>query len=296
MEIDPHSPEFTAAIEAIEALAWESLAVNKTEPVRDERGTAAGLALFHGSPHPLTNRIVRLGLSRPASLSSLDSIIEKYDASGATMICVPLSPTARPSALPRLLKGRGFKPAIKEVKLYRSTANPPPKDTHIRMVTAKAEDHETVLNLYRNAGMDHGWAEIAATNLTSPLWNCYLAMEDKKPVALATMLVSGGFAWFTPGWTLPEYRRRGHQRALMAHRIAAARELGCGWVSANLDVTDDAGFTMRYYTPMGFTMRSYTRYGFKVLYMRTTYVRVRDGTDLPDAFSRRLMMPPDEES
>ena len=292
MELDPQTPEFTIAIEGIEALAWASLAGNKTEPVRDERGTATGLALFHGSPHPLTNRIVRLGLGRPAHPDGLDSIIEKYDAAGATTICVPLAPTARPSTLPRLLRERGFRPAIKEAKLYRSTINPPPKDALIRVVTATEDDHDAILSLYRTAGMDHGWAEIAATNLTSPLWKCYLAMERSKPVALATMLVSDGFAWFTPGWTLPEYRRRGHQRALMAHRIAAAGELGCGWVSANLDVTDDAGSTIRSYTPMGFTMRSYTRHGFKVLYMRTTYVRVRDGTALPDALSRHLMMPP----
>jgi GNAT superfamily N-acetyltransferase len=287
MESDPQSPDFTAAMEGIEALAWESLAGSKAESLCEERGIAAGVALFHDAPHPLTNRIVRLGLARPVQPDCLDRIIEKYDEAGASSIFVPLAPTARPSTLPRLLQQRGFKPAIREAKLYRSTLNPPAEDPYIRLVTAKEEDHAVVLDLYRGAGMDHDWAEIAVTNLSSPLWNCYLAMEGSKPVALATMLVSDGFAWCTPGWTLPAYRGRGHQRALMVHRIAAAAELGCNWVSANLDVTDD---------PIGFTMRSYTRFGFELLYVRTTYVRVRDDAALPDAFSRRLMRAPESQT
>jgi GNAT superfamily N-acetyltransferase len=288
MEIDPQTPEFTTAIEDIEAQAWETLTGTRAiQLLCEELGPAYGSAVFSHAPYSLANRIVRLGLARPARVDYLDRMIEKYDAEGTPMICVPLAPTARPSTLPRLLKERGFKPAIKEAKFYRNTVDAPAKDPHIRIVTAPEEDYEKILSLYRDSGMDHDWAEVATAHLSSPSWNHYLALEGSKPVAIAGMFVSDGLCWCTPGWTLPDYRARGHQRALLAHRIAAAIEFGCAWVSVNLDVTDE---------PMGFTVRSYTRQGFKLLYVRTTHIRTRDGIALPDPFERRLMMPPHNET
>ncbi|HEU0073460.1 MAG TPA: GNAT family N-acetyltransferase [Dehalococcoidia bacterium] len=283
MEISPRHPEFAGAAEAIEARAWSSLAaVTAVEPLFDKRGVLAATALFSDSTYPLANRVLGVGLERPVQAELLDRILDLYDTRNAESIFVPMAPTARPSTLPRLLKERGFEPAMKEAKLYRSTLNPPEVDSRERVVEAKDEDHEVVLNLYRSGGMQSDWAEVMAGNLGTPFWHHYMALDGDRPVALASMYASQGIALCYPGWTLPGHRHRGYQRALASHRIAAAAELGCGWVTANLDVTDN---------PIGFSIRSYTRLGFELLYVRTTHIRHRPNVPLPTAYSRRLLVP-----
>jgi GNAT superfamily N-acetyltransferase len=281
METDPQSPDFVSAIEAVEARAWASLPVVKsTEQLKDDHGAVVATALFADKPYSMANRVVGLGLERPVQLELLDRIVEMYDGCQAGSIFIPTAPTARPSTLPRLLRERGFEPTMKEAKLYRKTENPPPMDQHDYVVVAKEEDYETVLSLYRGGGMDASWSEVMAEKLGTPGWYHYLALDGNRPVALAAMYASEGFALNYHGWTPPPFRHRGYQRALAAYRIAQARDLGCQWTSVNLDVTEN---------PIGFTIKSYTRAGFELLYVRTTHIRHEPSVPLPDAFSRRLM-------
>lgn len=283
METDPRHPAFASEIEAVEARAWASLsAVTASELLFDTRGMVAGVALFSSAEHPLANRVIGLGLERPVQPQMLDKILEMYDAKKNGPVFIPAAPTARPSSLPRLLQARGFEPSMKEAKLYRKTENPPAKDPRDRVFEAKEADHEIALSLYRGSGMHSDWADVMAGNLGSRNWHHFIALEGDRPVALASFFASQGHALCFPGWTLPGYRHRGYQRALLAHRIAAAAELGCSWVSVNVDLTD---------SPIGFTTRSYTRVGFELLYVRTTHIRLQPNVAAPNAFSRRLLIP-----
>jgi GNAT superfamily N-acetyltransferase len=269
--------------ERVEARAWASLSViGKTEPLFDEHGLVTATALVADPCFSLANRVVGLGLAKPVQASLLDRILALYDAMGADCIFVPTPPTVRPASLPRLLKERGFEPAMREAKLYRSTDDPPAVDDNIRIVEAREEDHEVVLSLYQRGGMAPDLTDVMAANLGTPGWNHYMALDGGRPAALASMFTSQKFAICYPGMTLPSYRHRGYQRALTSHRIVAAAELGCDWVTTNVDVTD---------SPIGFTIRSYTRLGFELLYVRTTHIRHRPDVPLPDAFSRRLLVP-----
>jgi GNAT superfamily N-acetyltransferase len=282
MNLDEKSPDLIGA-ERVEARAWASLsAIETAEPLFDERGLVTATALIAQPSFPLANRVVGLGLSRPIYAALLNRILEIYDQAGVNFIFVPTPPTVRPASLPRLLKERGFEPAMKEAKLFRTTEDPPATDDNICIVKAKEEDHEVVLSLYQRGGMAPDLTDVMAANLGIPGWNHYMALDGGRPVALASMFTSQEFAICYPGMTLPPYRHRGYQRALTSHRIAAAAELGCEWVTTNLDVTD---------SPIGFTIRSYTRLGFELLYVRTTHIRHRPDVPLPDAFSRRLLVP-----
>jgi GNAT superfamily N-acetyltransferase len=155
-------------------------------------------------------------------------------------------------------------------------------DPRDRIVMATEADYEVVLSLYRGGGMQPEWAEVMAGNVGAPSWYHFMTLDGDKPVALASMYISQGFALCFPGMTLPAYRNRGYQRALASHRIAAAGELGCEWVSVNVDVTD---------SPLGFTTRTYTRLGFELLYVRNTHVWHQPDVMLPDAYSRRMLAP-----
>lgn len=270
-------------VEAAEGYAWRSLSgVTAAQPLFDSRGTFAGHALFSDVKRPLLNRVVGLGLDKPVDAETLDRIIQAYDAASAGALFLPIAPTTRPASLPRQLKERGFKPAMKEAKLCRATQEPPPQDPYYRIREATPEDCESVREVYASSGMQQEWVQVAAANLGAPGWHHYLALEGGRPVALASMFVSDKYAWCLPGWSLPEYRHRGYQRALAVRRVEAAREFGCEWVSTNVDVTED---------PIGFTVRSYTRLGFELLYVRTTYIRHHPNVPLPDPYTRRMLVP-----
>jgi ribosomal protein S18 acetylase RimI-like enzyme len=64
------------------------------------------------------------------------------------------------------------------------------------------------------------WTEIAG-------WHLYLARVDGEPAGAALLVLGEGLAYLANASTLPEFRRRGVQAALIAARIADARAAGC---------------------------------------------------------------------
>lgn len=54
-------------------------------------------------------------------------------------------------------------------------------------------------------------------------WSCFFALNGDNPVGTAAMYVSGTCAWLGGGTTIPEFRNRGSQKALIRSRI----EHGC---------------------------------------------------------------------
>ena len=271
-------------VEEVEARVWASLAgVTAVEPLFDSKGTFAATALFADLAHPLISRVVGLGSGRTVEPETLDRIIERYDATGADSIFVPLAPTARPAKLPRLLKERGFEASMKEAKLYRTTEQSPQRDPYFQIREASPEELEVVQVLYANSGMRKEWTNIVSANVGAPYWYHYMALDGGRPVALGSMYAWQDYAFTLPGWTLPAYRRKGFQRAINTYRIGEAKRLGCGWITANVDVTE---------APIGFTVRSYERLGFKILYLRDTYIRQRPPSAL-NAYTRRMMATPE---
>jgi ribosomal protein S18 acetylase RimI-like enzyme len=58
-------------------------------------------------------------------------------------------------------------------------------------------------------------------------WHLYLARVDGEPAGAALLVVEEGLAYLANASTLPQFRRRGVQTALIAARIADARAAGC---------------------------------------------------------------------
>lgn len=58
-------------------------------------------------------------------------------------------------------------------------------------------------------------------------WRLYLARIDGVPVAMAVLAVCDGLGYLANAATLPEFRGRGAQSALIARRIADAEAEGC---------------------------------------------------------------------
>jgi GNAT superfamily N-acetyltransferase len=50
-------------------------------------------------------------------------------------------------------------------------------------------------------------------------WSCFFAVDGDNPVGTAAMYRSGTYAWLGGGTTLPEFRNRGVQKALIESRV-----------------------------------------------------------------------------
>lgn len=94
----------------------------------------------------------------------------------------------------------------------------------------------------------------------SPAFVRCLATRDGVTAGGAGMRLSGGIAQFCGAATLPAHRRRGVQGALLAVRLAQAREAGCDLAV----VTTQPGST---------SQQNVQRLGFELLYARAVLVR-----------------------
>ena len=89
---------------------------------------------------------------------------------------------------------------------------------------------------------------------------CYLARIDGRVVGGATLAVRGGIAGLFGASTLPEFRKRGVQTALLHARLRRAAEAGCEWA-------------MSLAQPGSHSQRNITRLGFQTLYTRVKFER-----------------------
>ena len=75
-------------------------------------------------------------------------------------------------------------------------------------------------------------AAMMAAAVANPAFRSYAVWEDGRMVAVANLFVHGEVAVFSGAATLPEYRGRGAQSALLAVRARAAADAGCRWITA----------------------------------------------------------------
>ena len=105
------------------------------------------------------------------------------------------------------------------------------------------------------------WLENLANR---PNWRVYLAFDGDQPVACGALFVRGEVGWLGVAGTLPAYRRRGGQGALMAQRIRDAAGLGCCWV-----VTETGEDLPARPNP---SFHNMLRTGFTLAYQRPNYL------------------------
>lgn len=72
------------------------------------------------------------------------------------------------------------------------------------------------------------WCRPLAQNVVGrPGWSCYVAFDGDKPAGAGALFVHEGVGWIGLGATLPDFRGRGAQSAILADRIEDARKQGC---------------------------------------------------------------------
>lgn len=212
-------------------------------------------------PWPQFNTVKGFG---PEELPLLPDIRSYYEGLG----CRPQFEISPAKATPELLKAlseQGFMPGGFHASFYATPEAAPmnlPGNIRIRRLE---RDEMTVYARIHCLGFgmnESGIAPIAANNevlLGRPGWHFYMGLVDEIPAAVAVMFVHSGTASLTLAATLPEYRSRGLQSALLRRRMQEAAMNSC-----QLVVSQAA-----YLSP---SHRNMERAGMKLAYTRLSMV------------------------
>ena len=216
----------------------------------------------------LFNRVIGLGLGESIRENMVDEILEQYQRAGVRNFAIQVSPAAQP-ILVEWLATRGLSAQDRWSKVYRTIDPPAIIPTDLRTQRIGQEFAEAFAEVASAAfGMPKDILPWLANHVGRNNWYHYLAFDGDNPVATAALYVRKEVGWLGIGSTLPAYRRRGAQGALMARRITDAAGLGCRWL-----VTETGEDLPEHPNPSYHNM---LRTGFKLAYHRTNYCPPRN--------------------
>ncbi len=220
---------------------------------------AGGLIAFTGIESPLSQAI-GVGVSEPVTTDDIARITEFYESRGATPR-VYATPLADPS-LELSLARAGYAPCEHENVLASDSFPPHARDDDRIGI---ASDLDAWAHASARAFMDvdtlkPGDDRIASILASSEgVWPLE-AREGGAIVATAAMDLRDECAGLFAGSTLPAFRGRGWQIALIRDRIARARDAGARFMRAAA-------------RPASVSERNFRRCGFAALYTRVLWER-----------------------
>ena len=259
---------------------FDAAEIARLEESRQSRGVAsvadlaepiAGGFMCFAGPGSWANQAMGLGMSGPVADADIDRLIDFYASRGVEPR-IELCPHADPS-LVRGLADRSF--VIREFKnvLVRDLSLPlPAMPDGIRVTRVDPTDERQIARYsqIRAEGFGETNAPTAARldrrSLAGGRVAGWLASIDGEDHAIASGAVAidppvAGLFGMT---TLPPFRRRGCQRAMMIARLRAAADAGCRFATIHSE-------------PHIGTGRNALRLGFTVVYTKVTLVRPGEG-------------------
>jgi hypothetical protein len=161
------------------------------------------------------------------------------------------------------LRALGFLPDYQERMwgLVISEVETPVNDPRVtieRIDRGRSDEFARVLNLGYSVAPDHVRGHIFASTIGHPGWTHYLVSYDGSPGSASVLYTTGGVAQLFVATTMPEFRGRGGQTALIRLRLLDALAAGCD-IATSQTVIDNA------------SPRNMSRHGFQPLYDRWIY-------------------------
>ncbi len=228
---------------------------------------AGGHAGFGGIDSPLTQAF-GLGLNGPVTEADL-AAMEDFYRGHKSAVNIETCPLADPSLL-TLMNEHGYRPIeysnvlVRQLTDEDSCALPDPTSEVCvrRPADDEAESYSLLVmkSFFENAEFPPEFLNIFKSCFFAAGAFFFVAEIDGIPAGGGMMSMHRGVASFGGTGTLPEFRNRGVQRALLLGRIAHAAESGCdlAMVATN---------------PGSGSQRNVERIGFRVAYTRTKFLR-----------------------
>lgn len=230
-----------------------------------ELGGALCLRLEADPRSAMFNRVLGLGLERPATEDGLDRIVSVFGE--ATGWSIALAPQAEPSELEAWLEQRGLTSGYGWTKFTRAAGSAPDADSDLR-VEQVDEGGAFAEAFVRGYGTPDFFRDWVARLPGRPGWQCFVAFDGSDPAGVGALYVTGTVGWLGIGATVPEHRRKGAQSAILAARIDAAAAAGCKVVAT--ETGEPRG------GEPGGSWRNIARAGFEPQYVRPNYLSAPD--------------------
>jgi hypothetical protein len=177
------------------------------------------------------NRVMGVGVERPATEKLLDEIISTYATSTKGRFCLFLSPAARPSNIERWLSARGVEWDGNLIKLFRSATEPAQNEPHtMRCERIGPESAAEFARVYYGKPDRH--APWLARTVGAKGFDHFIAYDKREPVAVGALFTAGEVGILLWGSTLTRHRKRGAHQDLISARLELARERGASLVIA----------------------------------------------------------------
>jgi GNAT superfamily N-acetyltransferase len=206
------------------------------------------------------------GSGRRVEETHVDEIMEMAARARATKQIWKVAPGAQAGEIEAWLAARGFRLARTTARLVRSPgecSGAPIPFTIVRATDAAADEFVRVAaKSYRLDPQAASWLRASIGRRGR---EHFLALAGEKPIGTGAMVVFDGVAAFGYDATLPSYRRRGSQSALIAHRLDRAAHLGCHLATAEAWLFKSGKLDQ--------SARNYIRCGFELAYTVRVFVR-----------------------
>jgi ribosomal protein S18 acetylase RimI-like enzyme len=264
---------FARRLEAVEEMpqVFYARVFQKTRPEigAAEEEICGGHMIFAGVGSPI-GRATGAGFDRPFTADDLDRI-EQFYRSHKAPSQVDLCPLHDPAVF-EMFKQRGYGIAELNNVLYRRldpNEEFPQAQAGCKIRRAHSQEADVASAVVERAFFPDGAPEMYR-GLIAPLYQmdgalAFVATIEERIVACGTGLIIPEHRIFALGGagTLPEYRGRGLQTALLRARMAAAAVAGCEYSA----VVTQGGTT---------SQRNAERLGFRVAYSKVTVIKQVD--------------------
>lgn len=228
---------------------------------------AGGWAIFGGVDSPLTQAFA-LGLDGPVEADEIERMEDFFHSRGAS-VDVELCPYADPS-LVQIFKDRGYTLLEFSNVLVRKLA---PDDANLdsgkEVLIRQPERHEIRLlaetvgrGFFETGDLPPMMLDLFDAFFQNSGGAAFLAEVDGSMAGGGVVILHEGIASLGGASTLPEFRNRGIQTALLQARLAFAARAGCEIAMVT---------TM----PGTISQRNVERQGFRVVYTRTKIQKQR---------------------
>ena len=257
--------EAQAAVETAEALERSRPGGAAVEPL------AGGFAVYCGANSPLT-QAVGLGLDGPVSEEEFERL-ENFYRTRNEPVRVETCPLADHSLIEHFGRQNYRVTEFTNVMarpINREGAEPRPAPVPGVSIEIAAPEHRSLWTLTVAQGFAESYPvtqellEVMKMFASGANATCYLARVDGKVAGGATLALRNGVAGLFGASTLPAFRGRGVQTALLHARLAHAAEAG-----------SDLAVCLAH--PGSISQRNVVRQGFHALYTRVKFER--DGSD-----------------
>ncbi|MFZ5926863.1 MAG: GNAT family N-acetyltransferase [Acidobacteriota bacterium] len=219
------------------------------------------VALYDGPGSPVTQTFC-LGLFEPATPQVLDTL-ERFFFDRGAPAQHEVSPLAGIGCF-ALLQERGYRLVELSNVMYRTVDAAPgaPVDVSVTVVSEAEADlwARVAAEGWRDTAPEYyGFIlEIGQVSVHKKDSPCFLAWIDGRPVASAALSLAPPVAHLAGASTIPEARRRGAQRALLAARLRYVSDRGCTMALMGA-------------APGSASQRNGERQGFRIAYTRLKY-------------------------